>query len=107
MAHVYDRYWSCCGRSSIESLSISNFKDIADGQKSDADFDQIMHSVLLLEQVKLYFVIYRLGFNVRLFHGHIGKLFFYNFYSFSHPGIRVSAKLVSSKFIWPSINKDI
>lgn len=32
---------------------------------------------------------------------------FENFHNLSHPGIRATLKLITSKFVWPGINKDV
>ena len=35
------------------------------------------------------------------------RLVFDSLHSLSHPGIRASQKLITSKFVWPSIKKDV
>ena len=45
--------------------------------------------------------------HVRIYHKNLDVTFFYSLCDLSHPGITATQRLVTQRFVWPSINKDV
>ncbi|GFT09014.1 transposon Tf2-11 polyprotein [Trichonephila clavipes] len=92
-----------------------DYEGIAKAQEMDEELKDILsshNSSLQLEKVPIF------GFNLDIFcdcsakkkRPYIPEAFrrivFNNIHNLAHPGIRTTTELLTSKFVWPSINKD-
>ncbi|RWS00893.1 pol polyprotein-like protein, partial [Dinothrombium tinctorium] len=102
-------------RSEISSLELTNFSELAKAQKEDKEFQQFKNSKTNCK-FKLVTVP---GSTVELFcdvssanvrpylPDQYRKLAFNQLHKLSHPGVTGTQKLVTSRYIWPAMKKDI
>ena len=96
---------------------VVDFEALAQAQQSDPDLIRIAtspaSSSLILEQVSLANTDMSIvcdtstGIQRPFVPASMRRLVFDALHSLSHPGIRASQKLITSKFVWPNIKKDV
>lgn len=102
---------------SIKFPSKYSFKDMAEAQENDPEILNLISKKIpsSLNLKKIY--IPEFGINLICDESHskirpyvplsLRKLVFDSLHKLSHPGVRATVKLVSSRFVWLSINKDV
>lgn len=100
--------------SRVNEVEIINYEEIARKQQQDEELEK-----LKTENQNLTFKQYPLSSNISLWceistkniRPFIPKEFRYqifkNIHNLAHPGIKNTVKQITSKFIWPNINKDV
>lgn len=100
--------------SRIEEISCINYEEIAKTQQTDEEFANFRNSPTGLE----FKLIQIPNSNVKLYcdvsteHARpyvplkFRKIIFNNIHGLSHPGTRSTRRLLTQRFVWPSINKD-
>ncbi|GFW23094.1 hypothetical protein TNCV_3801951 [Trichonephila clavipes] len=101
---------------SISKASCLDYKDIAAAQLVDQELKQLLEfnsTSLTLKQQYFPFEDITLAYDVstnvsRLFiPKDYRKIVFQHLHGLSHPGIAASTKLVTQRFVWPNIRRDI
>lgn len=99
--------------STISFCDIVDFEKLSKNQESDPDFEKLCNSESLSIQRcnipgslnKLYCDI-STGVDRPFIPTSFRKTIFEKFHGLSHAGIKATVKLISRRFIWPSMNKD-
>ncbi|XP_066253847.1 uncharacterized protein [Euwallacea similis] len=106
--------------SRIQTISFPNsidYDEIAKAQTTDPEFQHIFRNPQLTSLTLKQFqvpntqnLIYCDDSNSRIrpfIPKHFRQAIFNKFHNLSHPGIKGTTKLISSRFVWPSMNKNI
>ena len=97
----------------IDASSVIDFEAIAEAQKSDLELDSLRHSSLHLDAIPLpsspgTILCDTTKGNPRPYvPPSFRRTVFSALHDLSHPGIRASQRLVTDRFVWPSINTDV
>lgn len=100
--------------SSTPSTQVINFEELAGDQKSDPELVELRNSSskLLLSDISFSpSLVVTCDTSTGAFRPFVPKTFrrliFLSLHNMSHPGVRASQKLICSRYVWPSINKDV
>lgn len=98
------------------SSTIINYKEFASAQSTDEELQKLLQSnTTSLKLEKHYFPIEDIDLYCDMSLKHprpfvplrLRKLVFENLHYFSHPGMSASINLISKRFVWPGMHKDI
>lgn len=102
--------------SRIEAISVLDFDKVAEGQENDEELNQLLKN----KTSSLKLISYPLSSgkhlwcdtsNLNIIKPFIPKTFrlqfFHQIHDMAHPGVRATVKLLTSKYVWPGIKKDV
>lgn len=101
-----------CPISSISALFIeSDLHNLATSQEEDSELPQILDGTIVCstDLIKVRDVYCQISDNkIRPYIPSVmRRTLFLNYHNLSHPGIKATTKYLSSKYFWPSMNKDL